>query len=86
MKAVGEPDALVGPVRFDEGAAETGLTPRAIALPYGEVLGDPVIAAATLDRVLHHSTPVNIKGESYWLMSRSKAGLPTPSPGIPVKA
>jgi DNA replication protein DnaC len=29
---------------------------------WGEVMGDPVIAAATLDRILHHSTTVNIKG------------------------
>ena len=45
-----------------------------------------MIAAATLDRILHHSTTVNIKGESYRLMSRRKAGLPTPSPVIPVEA
>ena len=53
---------------------------------WSEVLGDPVIAAATPDRILHHSTTVNIKGESYRLMPRRKAGLPTPSPGIPVEA
>ena len=53
---------------------------------WGEVLGDPVIAAATLDRILHHSSTVNIKGESYRLMSRRRAGLPTPSPSIPVES
>ena len=53
---------------------------------WGEILGDSVIAAATLDRILHHSTTVNIKGESYRLMSRRKAGLPTPTPALPVEA
>ncbi len=53
---------------------------------WGEVLGDSVIAAATLDRILHHSTTVNIKGESYRLMSRRKAGLPSPTPSLPLEA
>lgn len=53
---------------------------------WGEILGDAVIAAATLDRILHHSTTVNIKGESYRLLSRKRAGLPTPTPSLPVEA
>jgi len=32
---------------------------------WGEVFGDPVIASAILDRLLHHSSTINIKGESY---------------------
>lgn len=31
----------------------------------GEVLGDTVIAAAVLDRRLHHSHVLNIRGDSY---------------------
>jgi IstB-like ATP binding protein len=38
-------------------------------------LGDPIIATAILDRLLHHSTTVNIRGESYRLKERRKAGL-----------
>ncbi len=38
-----------------------------------------MIAAATLDRILHHSTTVNIKGGSYRLLSGKRAGIPTPS-------
>ena len=53
---------------------------------WGEILGDAVIAAATLDRILHHSTTVNIKGESYRLLSRKRAGMPTPTPSLPVEA
>ncbi len=45
---------------------------------WGEVLGDPVLAAAVLDRILHHSTTVNIRGDSYRLRVRRKAGTPTP--------
>ena len=39
------------------------------------VFGDPIIAAAILDRLLHHSTTLNIRGESYRLKDRRKAGL-----------
>lgn len=39
------------------------------------MFGDPVIAAAILDRLLHHSSTINIKGESYRLREKLKAGL-----------
>ncbi|WP_211224543.1 ATP-binding protein, partial [Marinimicrobium agarilyticum] len=42
---------------------------------WGEVFGDQVIATAILDRLLHHSTTLNIKGESYRLKDKRKAGL-----------
>ena len=42
---------------------------------WGEVFGDKVIATAILDRLLHHSTIVNIKGDSYRLKEKRKAGL-----------
>ena len=38
----------------------------------GEVLGDSVMASAVLDRILHHCTVINIKGESYRLKDRKK--------------
>lgn len=42
---------------------------------WGEVFaGDPVMASAALDRLLHRSTVVNIRGESYRLRCRRKAG------------
>jgi DNA replication protein DnaC len=34
-----------------------------------------VIATAILDRILHHSTTINIKGNSYRLREKVKAGL-----------
>ncbi len=43
---------------------------------WGSIFGDPIIATAILDRLLHHSTTINIRGESYRLKERRKAGLP----------
>jgi DNA replication protein DnaC len=42
---------------------------------WGEVFGNAIIATAILDRLLHHSVVVNIKGESYRLREKQKAGL-----------
>src|SRR5690242_14721177 len=42
---------------------------------WGTVFGDPIIATAILDRLLHHSTTINIRGESYRLKDRRRAGL-----------
>jgi DNA replication protein DnaC len=42
---------------------------------WGEVLGDPIIATAILDRLLHHSHVLNIRGESYRLREKKQAGL-----------
>jgi DNA replication protein DnaC len=42
---------------------------------WGEIFPDQVMAAAILDRLLHHSTTVNIKGESYRLREKRRAGL-----------
>jgi DNA replication protein DnaC len=39
--------------------------------------GDAVIATAILDRLLHHSTTISIKGESYRLKDRRRAGIVT---------
>ena len=42
---------------------------------WGSIFGDPIIATAILDRLLHHSSTVNIRGDSYRLKERRKAGL-----------
>jgi DNA replication protein DnaC len=39
---------------------------------WGEVLGDNVIASAILDRLLHHSTVFNIRGDSYRLREKKE--------------
>ena len=42
---------------------------------WGSIFGDAIIATAILDRLLHHSTTINIRGESYRLKDRRRAGL-----------
>ena len=42
---------------------------------WGGVFGDPVVAAAILDRLLHHSTIVAIRGDSYRLREKRRSGL-----------
>ena len=44
---------------------------------WGDIFKDHVIAAAVLDRILHHSTTINIRGESYRLKERKKQGIKT---------
>ena len=42
---------------------------------WGEVFGDQVLATAILDRILHHSVTVSIRGESYRLKEKLNSGL-----------
>ena len=42
---------------------------------WGELMNDTVIATAILDRLLHHSHIINIRGESYRLKDRLKGGV-----------
>ena len=42
---------------------------------WGELLGDNVIASPVLDRLLHHSHILNVRGESYRLREKRQAGL-----------
>jgi DNA replication protein DnaC len=42
---------------------------------WGAVFGDPVVATAILDRLLHHSQVVTIRGDSYRLRGKRRTGL-----------
>ena len=42
---------------------------------WGEIFQDHVVAAALLDRILHHCTTVNIRGESYRMKDRKNHKL-----------
>ena len=42
---------------------------------WGSVFGDEVAAAAVIDRLLHYSTTVNIRGDSYRLKDKKRAGV-----------
>lgn len=50
----------------------TILTSNKMFSQWNEVFSDLTIASAILDRVLHHSTVINIKGESYRLKERKE--------------
>ena len=42
---------------------------------WGTVFADPVVATAILDRLLHHSQVITIRGDSYRLREKRRAGL-----------
>jgi hypothetical protein len=50
------------------------------------VFGDAVIASAILDRLLHHSNTINIKGESFRLKEKLRAELLKPKLDSPLPA
>jgi DNA replication protein DnaC len=59
--------------RYERGSVI--LTSNKAFAEWGEVLGDVVVATAILDRLLHHSHVINIRGESYRLREKKRAGL-----------
>lgn len=71
--------------RYDRGSPVI-LTSNKSYGDWGTILGDPVIAAAILDRLLHRSITVNIRGESYRLREKRQAGiLPRKEEVMPAK-
>ncbi|AEI14517.1 IstB domain protein ATP-binding protein [Flexistipes sinusarabici DSM 4947] len=59
--------------RYEKGAVI--LTSNKSYGAWGEIFGDTVLATAILDRLLHHSNTINIKGESYRIKEKKKAGF-----------
>ena len=73
--------------RYEKGAMI--LTSNRGFAEWGEVFGDPVVATALLDRLLHHAIVIQIEGSSYRLRQhadlvpdhlRSKAHMTPPAP------
>jgi DNA replication protein DnaC len=78
--------------RYEHGAMI--LTSNRGFAEWGEVFGDPVVATALLDRLLHHAVVVQIEGASYRLRQhaglmpehiRSKANISPPIPAPPLR-
>jgi DNA replication protein DnaC len=44
---------------------------------WGEVFGDDVVAAAMIDRLVHHAEVIALKGDSYRLKNRDLGRVPT---------
>lgn len=59
--------------RYERGS--TLITSNRSVGEWGEVFGDSVVATAILDRLLHHSHVVTIRGESYRLKEKRQSGL-----------
>lgn len=59
--------------RYERGAMLV-TSNRAIG-EWGSVFGDPVVATAILDRLLHHSHVLTIRGDSYRLREKRRSGL-----------
>jgi len=57
----------------------TVLTSNKSYSKWGEIFQDQIIATAFLDRLLHHCTTVNIKGDSYRMKDALKKKLVKPS-------
>ena len=53
---------------------------------WGTVFGDPVVATAILDRLLHHSQVITIRGDSYRLREKRRSGLIKPTSMPPAMA
>jgi DNA replication protein DnaC len=75
--------------RYERGAMI--LTSNRGFAEWGEVFGDPVVATALLDRLLHHAVVIQIEGSSYRLRQhaelmpehvRSKALITPPDPAL----
>jgi len=59
--------------RYERGS--TLITSNRSVGEWGGVFGDPVVATAILDRLLHHSHVITIRGESYRLREKRRSGL-----------
>ena len=62
--------------------ASTVLTSNKGFEDWGTILGDEVMAAALIDRLMHHCHVVNIRGNSYRMREHADLGLALrPGPG-----
>lgn len=62
-------------VRYEK-QVSTIITSNKAFAEWGQVFaGDPIMASAALDRLLHRATVINIKGDSYRMREKRQAGL-----------
>ena len=59
--------------RYETGAML--ITSNRSVAEWGTVFADPVVATAILDRLLHHSHVITIRGDSYRLKEKRRSGL-----------
>jgi DNA replication protein DnaC len=79
-----EPDAAHLFFQLVSRRYETGamlITSNRSVAEWGAVFADAVVATAILDRLLHHSHVLTIRGDSYRLRAKRKSGLLKPPAG-----
>jgi DNA replication protein DnaC len=79
-----EPDAAHLFFQLVSRRYETGsmlITSNRSVAEWGTVFGDTVVATAILDRLLHHSHVLTIRGDSYRLRAKRSSGLIKPPAG-----
>ena len=59
--------------RYERGSVL--ITSNRPVMEWGEVFGDKVVATAILDRLLHHSHVLTVRGDSYRLREKRRSGL-----------
>jgi DNA replication protein DnaC len=66
--------------RYERGAML--VTSNRAVSEWGSVFGDAVVATAILDRLLHHSHVLTIRGDSYRLREKRRSGLLKPAAAV----
>ena len=62
-------------IRYEK-QLSTIITSNKAFAEWGHVFaGDPIMASAALDRLLHRATVINIKGDSYRMREKRQAGM-----------
>ena len=49
---------------------------------WGEIFGDDIVAAAMIDRIVHHAAVITLKGASYRLRGHGLDSLPSTRPDV----
>jgi DNA replication protein DnaC len=66
-------DTIARVRRYEKGAML--VTSNRSVGEWDSVFGDPVVATAILDRLLHHAHVLTIRGDSYRLKEKRRSGL-----------
>ena len=67
--------------RYEQAA--TIITSNKVFSRWGEIFGDDVVAAAIIDRLVHHSEVIALNGDSYRTKNKQPGRLPAPQPTNP---
>jgi DNA replication protein DnaC len=70
--------------RYEVGNSTIVTTNRGLP-EWGDILGDPVVAAAILDRLMHRAIVFNIKGPSWRMREHQALATATTTPKDPRK-